>query len=141
MKWPGFMAGEVLRNASQKPATVLYPFEKVEMPEAFRGKIRFLAERCVGCKLCQKDCPSNALTINKVGDKRFEAVFQLDKCIYCAQCVDSCNKDAIETTPEFELATLDRGTLRVVYHAPEPQPAAAGEAPPPGAKAPATSVP
>ncbi len=140
MKWPGFMAGEVLRHVSQKPTTVLYPFEKVEMPEAFRGKIRFLAERCVGCKLCQKDCPSGALTIDKVGDKRFEAVFQLDRCIYCAQCVDSCNKDAIESTPEFELATLDRSTLRVVFHAPEPPPGPAEPEPPAAAK-PSATVP
>ena len=128
MRWPGRMTGEVLRHVAQKPATVLYPFEKVEMPEAFRGKIRFLPERCVGCKLCQRDCPSNALVIQKVGDKRYEAVFQLDRCIYCAQCVDSCNKDAMESTREFELATLQRDTLRVVYHAPEPPPQP--EAPP-----------
>jgi formate hydrogenlyase subunit 6/NADH:ubiquinone oxidoreductase subunit I len=119
------MAGEVLRHVAQKPATVLYPFERVEIPAAFRGKIKFLAERCVGCKLCQKDCPSNALVIQKVGDKRFEAIFQLDQCIYCAQCVDSCNKDAMVSTNEFELATLDRSTLRVVYHAPPPPPPAA----------------
>ncbi|HEX9109720.1 MAG TPA: 4Fe-4S dicluster domain-containing protein, partial [Longimicrobiales bacterium] len=112
MRWPGRMTGEVLRHAAQKPATVHYPAVKVEMPPAFRGKIAFHAARCVGCKLCQKDCPAGALTIEKVGDRRFQAVFQLDRCIYCAQCVDSCNKDAMESTREFELATLDRGTLR-----------------------------
>jgi len=116
------MAGEVLRHVAQRPATVLYPSEKVEMPASYRGKVRFLAERCVGCKLCQKDCPSNALVIEKVGEKRFEAIFQLDHCIFCAQCVDSCNKDAMQSTQEFELATLDRGALRVVFHAPEPPP-------------------
>jgi len=116
------MAGEVLRHATRKPATVHYPFVKVEMPPAFRGKIRFHAPKCVGCKLCQKDCPAGALTIEKVGDKRFQAVFRFDRCIYCAQCVDSCNKDAMESTREFELATLDRGSLEVVYHAPAPPP-------------------
>jgi formate hydrogenlyase subunit 6/NADH:ubiquinone oxidoreductase subunit I len=92
------------------------------MPSAYRGKIVFHAAKCVGCKLCQKDCPAGALVINKVGEKRFEAIFQFDRCIYCAQCVDSCNKDAMESTREFELATLDRATLRVHYHAPPPPP-------------------
>jgi len=127
------MAGEVLRHATQKPNTVNYPAVKVEMPPAFRGKLRFHAARCVGCKLCQKDCPAGALAIEKVGEKRFQAVFQFDRCIYCAQCVDSCNKDALESTTEYELATLDRATLRVTY-APEPPP------PPPAAE-PAPAAP
>ena len=121
MKLPGRMAGEVLRHVGKKPATQNYPAEKVDLPPAYRGRIVFHALRCVGCKLCQKDCPSNALVINKVGEKRFEAIFLVDRCIFCAQCVDSCNKDAMESTNEFELATLDRGTLRVHFHAAPPQ--------------------
>jgi formate hydrogenlyase subunit 6/NADH:ubiquinone oxidoreductase subunit I len=90
------------------------------MPDAYRGKLFFHAELCVGCKLCQKDCSAGALEIRKVGDERYEAEFRFDRCIYCAQCADSCNKDAIVATPEYELATLDRATLRVVYPAPPP---------------------
>jgi formate hydrogenlyase subunit 6/NADH:ubiquinone oxidoreductase subunit I len=122
MRWPGRMTGEVLRHVAQRPATMNYPAQAAVMPPAYRGKIVFHAAKCVGCKLCQKDCPAGALEINKVGDKRFEAIFRFDRCIYCAQCVDSCNKDAMESTREFELATLDRGTLRVHYHAPPPPP-------------------
>lgn len=132
------MTGEVLRHMARKPATVLYPVEPVKMPQDFRGKLVFHAERCVGCKLCQKDCPARALVINKVGDKRFEAVFRLDHCIYCAQCVDSCNKDAIESTPEFELATFSRASLHVTYRAPEAPPPAAAQA---TAQATATAIP
>lgn len=122
------MTGEVLRHVAQKPATLRYPFEPVQMPPNFRGKLVFHAERCVGCKLCQKDCPANAIAISKVGEKRFEAVFRFDHCIYCAQCADSCNKDAIESTPEFELATFSRASLRVTYHAPEAPPPTAAPA-------------
>jgi formate hydrogenlyase subunit 6/NADH:ubiquinone oxidoreductase subunit I len=132
MKWPGRMAAEVLRHVAQKPATVNYPAEKVTMPLDYRGKIVFHAARCVGCKLCQKDCPAAALRIEKVGDKRFRAVFELDRCIYCAQCVDSCNKDALESTRDFELATLDKANLHVVF---EPAPSAPAAAPPPAAPA------
>jgi formate hydrogenlyase subunit 6/NADH:ubiquinone oxidoreductase subunit I len=138
------MIGEVLRHVARRPATVAYPAVPSRMPQDFRGKVQFLAERCVGCKLCQRDCPSNALTINKVGDKRYEAVFQLDKCIFCAQCVDSCNKDAMHSTLEYELATLDRSTLRVVFHAPEAPPVSAPKAAPDaqqGAAAPAAPAP
>lgn len=122
MKWPGKMTAEALRHVGKTPATIAYPFAPVKMPPKFRGKIVFIAEKCGGCKLCVKDCPAHAIAINKVGDKRFEAVFDLDHCIYCAQCVNSCNRDALAASPEFELAALSRASLRVTFHAPEAPP-------------------
>jgi formate hydrogenlyase subunit 6/NADH:ubiquinone oxidoreductase subunit I len=119
------MVAEVLAHVGKKPATVLYPFEKVEMPDQFRGKIVFISSNCTGCKLCMKDCPAAAISINKVGEKRFEAVFDLDHCIYCAQCVDSCRRGALQTSKTFELAALSRAPLRIVYDAPPaPEPSA-----------------
>jgi formate hydrogenlyase subunit 6/NADH:ubiquinone oxidoreductase subunit I len=119
MSMPGKMIREVLSHLFKKPATVGYPFEKVHLPSTFRGQIRFIAQKCVGCKLCVKDCPAEAITISQVGpkeDKRFEATFQLDQCMYCGQCVESCNKEALEATLEFELAQLDRKNLKVTFH-------------------------
>lgn len=134
MKWPGKMAAEVLRHVTKKPATTTYPAEPAVMPENFRGQIVYSGERCTGCKLCEKDCPSFAIKIVKVGDKRYQAEFDLDKCVYCAQCVDSCNRDCLVSSKDFELAALNRKTLHVVFHAPPPsQPAPSPD------KTPATS--
>jgi formate hydrogenlyase subunit 6/NADH:ubiquinone oxidoreductase subunit I len=122
MKKPGAMAREVLRHLFKKPATENYPFTKKEKPEKFRGMLTFHPEKCIGCKICMKDCPANAITITKVADKQFEAEIRLDKCIYCAQCVDSCPKKALESTKEFELAQLSKTKLKVIYHAkPKPE--------------------
>ncbi|MDD5495976.1 MAG: 4Fe-4S binding protein [Candidatus Omnitrophica bacterium] len=118
MKRPGKMIKEVLETIFKKPVTTMYPFRKAHMPDKFRGKIKFYPERCIGCKLCMRDCPSNAITIRKVGEHQFEAEIDLGKCIYCAQCVDTCPKKALESTPEFELAVLDRSKLKVKFNAP-----------------------
>ena len=114
---PGKMIELVLRSLFKKPATINYPLEKFNMPERFRGKLKFLPEKCIGCLMCVKDCPSGAIKINKIGEKEFEAEIDLGKCIYCGQCVDSCPKKALEMTKDFELAQTDKNTLKIKIHA------------------------
>jgi formate hydrogenlyase subunit 6/NADH:ubiquinone oxidoreductase subunit I len=128
MRKPGKMLGEVLGNAMRKPATVLYPFVPAPMCKRFRGKLSFDAVKCIGCKICMRDCPSAAINIRKVGDKQFEADIDMSRCIYCAQCVDSCPKDALASTGNFELAQLDRKKLQEVFRR-DPATATAAPAP------------
>ena len=117
IQWPGKMIKEVLSSVFKKPATINYPHVKSPMAEKFRGKIIFHPEKCIGCMMCMKDCPSGAIVIKKVGEKKFEAEFDLAKCIYCAQCVDSCLKNALEFSGEYDLAQLKRGKLKIEFHA------------------------
>lgn len=113
MKTMGKMVPYLLGMMTKKTDTVLYPAVQAKVPDNFRGALKFTAERCVGCKLCMKVCPSNAIVIEKIADKQFKAIVKMDKCIYCAQCVDSCNKDALENTAQFELASADKDSLKV----------------------------
>jgi len=117
MSKPGKMTGQLIKSLFKKPATINYPAQRSGMAEGFRGKLKFNPKLCIGCKLCMRDCPSNAIVIRKVGEKEFEAEIDIAKCISCAQCVDSCPKKALEITPEFELANLDRMKLKVVFSA------------------------
>jgi len=128
-RWPGKMIELVLKSLFLKPATVNYPLQKFDMPDRFRGKLKFDASKCIGCQLCVKDCPAKAITIKKIGEKSFEMDIDLGKCVYCGQCADSCPKKAIELSPEYELAQIDRNKLKVVLRAepgnqnPPPKPA------------------
>lgn len=114
---PGKMARELMRSLTKKAATVKYPAEGHAMPKGFRGKLKFDAAKCIGCKMCMRDCPTGAIEIIKVNEKEFEAHIDLGKCIYCGQCVDSCIKKALEVTPEYELAQLDNKKLKVIMRA------------------------
>lgn len=135
MRHPGKMIKEVLAHVLRKPVTVQYPAVKIEMPPQFRGRLKFDAAKCIGCKLCVRDCPAGAIAITKRPDGGIDAEIDLSKCIYCAQCVDSCPKSALEATGEFELAGLDRDNLKLVYHG-QPKPAAQAKPAPDAEKKP-----
>jgi formate hydrogenlyase subunit 6/NADH:ubiquinone oxidoreductase subunit I len=117
MARPAKMMRELLRSLFKKTATTKYPAAGKEMCKDFRGKLKFYPEKCGGCKLCMRDCPTGAIEIRKLADKEFEVEIDLARCIYCAQCVDSCLRKALEVTPEYELAQLDNKKLKVVFHA------------------------
>ena len=113
MKLPGAMAFEALKGLFTKPATNLYPAAKTSLPDKFRGRIVFKPDNCSGCKLCERDCPANAVLIIKIADKTFKADIDLARCIYCGQCVDSCPKNCLSFSEDVLLASFDRGTLSI----------------------------
>ncbi len=127
----GSMLHAVIGSLFHKPATIGYPYVPFHMPDKFRGLPRFEADLCNGCKLCVRDCPSAAITITKVGDKRFDQTVDFGRCVFCGQCAETCPRKVIALTPEFELAQVAKGNLKVTYHA-SPAPVAAPAAAAPG---------
>ncbi len=108
---------ELLRHLFKKPATVKYPFEKLQVPKGFRGTPVYNSSLCNGCKLCVIDCPAEAIEIIRVSEteKKFKMLLHNDRCIHCAQCADSCPRNAITLNTEFELAVYDRHKLKIEY--------------------------
>ncbi|MEN6311709.1 MAG: 4Fe-4S dicluster domain-containing protein [Acidobacteriota bacterium] len=127
---------ELLRHLFKKPATVDYPFKKLEVPKGFRGTPFLHPERCIVCKACERDCPAEAIEITSANEaeKRFKMVIHNDRCVHCAQCVDSCPTapKAMDIDSLFEYANFDRHLLkkewiyvRAVMKPKAPAPAAA----------------
>ncbi|MEM2058845.1 MAG: 4Fe-4S binding protein, partial [Thermoproteota archaeon] len=100
--------GEALRNALQKRATLLYPFEKRAVAEDYRGKVEIDYNLCIGCGLCAKDCPSSAIELVLTSDNKKKPKYYISRCTFCAQCAESCPRKAIKMTPFYELATYNR---------------------------------
>jgi len=49
------------------------------------------AEKCKGCGLCAKNCPTTCIT----GEKKKPYTIKEDDCIKCGTCVDKCKFDAV----------------------------------------------
>jgi formate hydrogenlyase subunit 6/NADH:ubiquinone oxidoreductase subunit I len=114
-----------------KPATTKYPFVKPILPDDFRGKPEYTIKSCnmielggtkgelafdvsslvnTNCTVCCRDCPAFAIEIVEVEGKK-RPQFDLTKCVFCNQCVESCPRNAITGTTNYELATTDKGSL------------------------------
>ena len=113
MKKAGKIVPLLLNMLFKKPNTIKYPYEKAKVQKNFRGKLKYNAEKCIGCRLCEHVCSADAIEIKKIGEKSFKAYVYLDRCIYCGQCAESCPKKALENTEEFELASLSKDKLKV----------------------------
>jgi len=113
MRIAGFVP-ELLRHLFKKPATVDYPFRKLEVPKDFRGTPLLHPETCIVCRACERDCPAEAIEIVEVNaaEKRFKLTIHNDRCVHCAQCVDSCPTDAMEMDEKFEISAFSRWDLK-----------------------------
>jgi hydrogenase-4 component H len=120
----GAMLPEILRHLFKKPATVFYPFEPVPAAKNYRGKPVMDPMKCIGCQRCVKDCPSEAIEINKAYEvtspegkpiRKFAMTLYIDRCTHCGQCAETCPVKAIHIDEDYNHPVYDRAQLVVMY--------------------------
>ncbi len=77
----------IIRSLFGKPATLMYPQRPRAYSAATRGKIENEIERCIFCRLCEKNCPTDAIGASKEKNE-----WEIDslKCCQCRRCVEVC---------------------------------------------------
>jgi formate hydrogenlyase subunit 6/NADH:ubiquinone oxidoreductase subunit I len=114
----GAMLGDITRSLFRKPFTEKYPFEKHAAPDRLRGQLTYHPEKCTGCGLCNKDCPSDAIELITIDKKarRFVLRYDMARCTFCAQCVQNCRFECLGMShDQWELAALTREPFTVYY--------------------------
>jgi len=114
---------QVFRTANRRKVpfhvTCEYPEVPAKLQPRFRGRLKLILDEagelnCVCCMACEKICPTGVITIiptKKEGRKTklpqlFD--FEMERCIFCGFCVESCGFNAILLDQEFELASYRR---------------------------------
>ena len=127
--------GITFRHIFQKPVTIMYPEQKLQLPERERNRLYVNMEDCIGCDQCAKACPVSCIEIETFkavpgdivgktgvtsqGKKKalFVPNFTIDfaKCCYCQLCVFPCPTVCIYMTDVFEFSVYSRDSLKYQF--------------------------
>jgi len=88
----------VMKSLFRKPATLMYPVIPRKWQERTRGHISIDEASCILCGICDKKCPTNAITIDK---KTRTWTIQRMQCIQCGCCTEVCPKKCLGMEPEY----------------------------------------
>jgi formate hydrogenlyase subunit 6/NADH:ubiquinone oxidoreductase subunit I len=95
------------KNLYKKPMTLVFPKEALPAVENYRGRQLLDIEKCVGCSMCSRVCPNDAIVMVDFNDKKCPQI-HLGKCCFCGLCAENCPTGALEMTSEIFIAGYDR---------------------------------
>jgi NADH-quinone oxidoreductase subunit I/NAD(P)H-quinone oxidoreductase subunit I len=102
----------MIKTTIHRPVTILYPYEKEWIPDNYRGRPGLRFDRCIGCGICMRACPTTCITMVEAEDDDGKIVkrpqVNVGRCMMCGYCAEYCPVDAMTTTPDYELAEFTR---------------------------------
>ena len=89
-----------------------------EIHDRIRKKFYWNAAKCIGCRLCEFDCPSNALQLITIDEttQKYQMRYNAARCLFCAQCVVTCEEGSIAiTSVEFDFSSNNKDDYEIVF--------------------------
>jgi len=98
---------KLVKNLYKKPMTLVFPQEALPPIEYYRGRQLLDTEKCVGCGMCSRVCPNDAIVMVEFEGKKCPQI-NLGKCCFCALCAENCPTKALKMTGEVFIAGYDK---------------------------------
>ena len=133
---------EAVSQLFSKTSCEMYPAVPSEAAPRYRGRIKYDADKCIGCGMCQRVCSGGAITMDKeeVEDgTKITLTFNLGSCTFCNTCADFCSTKSIELTGDYHMIATKEEDLIVTGTHVKPKPVK--KAPPAAAPAAKTEAP
>ncbi len=92
------LGGMTFGSIFKKPETTRYPYEKKPVPEGLKGHIENDVENCILCGMCQRTCPTDAISVDKAARTWTINPF---RCIQCGSCARACPKKCLSMLPTY----------------------------------------
>ena len=81
------------------------PNPPVPVGNRFRGWIDYDRDKCIGCRLCVRVCPTRAAEYQEESKK---IVIHKDRCCFCAQCTEICPVKCLAMSNEYMISSYNR---------------------------------
>ena len=101
-----------------RPNTILYPWEKLLMPDCFRGRPGIVLEKCIACGKCVKICPNKCIELVPIehptlGKVERPQIF-VGRCMMCGYCAGGLPDQRHDSHPRVRAGLLrsDRADVR-----------------------------
>ncbi|QSV44458.1 4Fe-4S dicluster domain-containing protein [Geobacter benzoatilyticus] len=107
--WKGQQGGEPLQRAE----TAASLSGEGATPAGLRGKMRYNASACVGCRMCEHVCAGGAILFNEE-EAGLRFTLWHNSCAFCGLCRHYCRTGALSATEEWQLAHRQEDKYRLV---------------------------
>lgn len=116
-------AGLAVTFRQQTPDCIVteqYPLERPTLAPRYRGQPKLVKDPltgetlCNACGACALACPEKLITVESERDPQTKKKvltgykFDLSRCMFCGLCEEACPSDALDLTPEYEMALYSR---------------------------------
>jgi ech hydrogenase subunit F len=100
------MTKTIIKNLLNGPVTLMYPQKKRTYTPITRGRVEVNINKCIFCGMCDRRCPTYAITVTKDSKE-----WQIDrlKCCTCDLCVDICPVKCLSMENQYTPPITDRG--------------------------------
>lgn len=116
-----FMTKTIFANLLSKYSTRLHPFEQRVLPDGYRGRFKFVIDKCIMCRQCAIKCPTQVIRIEPE-----KGIWEREVmgCLYCGVCADVCPTGCLTMTNVYRPPITEPAFLKFNV---KPRPAKKGK--------------